>query len=197
MIVRQKRIIPAFLGVIVILIIGLAVLFYLYQEARPPAPTKSSGFRSIGVRVVIESTADWAMIMFDDTKGTNTNGIEIKKIMEYGWLEGNDVDDIITVGTDLIKIDPDVNKSAIGDSVGFNKQREDFDYTKMYADLILNIDTTKDELYVYLIVSGAGKTTFQLIEKESNNLIWEETVEGQLQTMYYRTYIPTESFQQK
>ena len=40
------------------------------------------------VKVLIDSTADWGRIMFDDLNGTNTNGIRIKTVLRQrmaGW----------------------------------------------------------------------------------------------------------------
>ncbi|MEM4246204.1 MAG: hypothetical protein QW390_02795, partial [Candidatus Bathyarchaeia archaeon] len=97
------------------------------------------------VRVVMRSTADWARIMFDDTNGTNTNGIRFKRVGDYGWVIRHDDDDIIHVGMDVTWFDvlyggESVNKT--GDIFAFFKGDNDFEYTEDYDDIVFEVDTT-------------------------------------------------------
>src|SRR3989304_7781372 len=57
----------------------------LWREAEP-------------VKVIIDSTADWGRIVFDDLNGTNTNGLRIRSILSIGWLAGKKDDDGLAPG---------------------------------------------------------------------------------------------------
>lgn len=151
------------------------------------------------IRVLMSSTADWARIMFDDANGTNTNGIRFKAIKDYGWILKHDDDDIIDVGVDITWHDilyggESVNKT--GDIVAFFKGNWDFAYTIMYADIIFEVDASKPQVYVYLMVAGRGTTTFELLDKKTGTTLWRETVSGDGQTQHIKRYLPTAVFLQ-
>lgn len=149
------------------------------------------------IRIDIKSTADWARIMLDDANGTNTNGVKLQTVVDYGWLMGNDGDDGIDVGIDLTWYDTlygGESVSKTGDIVAFFKGNEDFDYTEMYADVILEVDKASQQIYVYLMIAGKGTTTFQLLNKKTNIAIWKETISGDGKTMHIKHYIQTQNF---
>ena len=149
------------------------------------------------IRVDIKSTADWARIMLDDANGTNTNGVKLHTVVDYGWLMGNDGDDGIDVGIDLTWYDTlygGESVSKTGDIVAFFKGNEDFDYTEMYADVTLEVDQASQQIYVYLMIAGKGTTTFQLLNKKTNIIIWKETISGDGKTMHIKHYIQTQNF---
>lgn len=148
-------------------------------------------------RVIMKSTADWARIMFDDQEGKNTNGIRLYEVKSYGWILGNDKDDVIDVGKDLTWYDILYNGTSTiktGDIVAFFKQNNDFDYTEMYADLVFEVDRSRDQVYMFLMVAGQGTTTFELINKESGAVVWREIIAGIGGTQHIQRFIPTKLF---
>jgi len=162
-------------------------------------PDSGTGWRSTPpIRVIIRSTADWARVMFDDELGNNTNGIRFKYVISYGWLKGNDSDDEITIGkTTWIDILYNMTVKKTGDIIEFNKQRDDFDYTEMYADIIFETDTHMTTGYFWLMLAGQGITTFQLMRLEYKYDIWEETLRGTGHTSHIKRYIMLNSFFRK
>lgn len=148
------------------------------------------------IRVTMKSTADWARVMFDDTNGTNTNGIRFKKILKYAWITGNDDNDRIDVAQDLTWLDILYNETVTrtGDIVAFFKLNEDFDYTEMYADVIFEVDSSKSQVYIYLMIAGRGTTTFQLTNQQTGDIIWKTTLSGDGRTQHIKTYLATDSF---
>ncbi|MEM3608191.1 MAG: hypothetical protein QW238_04930 [Candidatus Bathyarchaeia archaeon] len=148
-------------------------------------------------RVLMKSTADWARIMFDDQEGMNTNGIRLYEVKSYGWIMGDDEDDIIDVGEDLTWYDILYNGTSTvktGDIVAFFKQNNDFDYTEMYADLVFEVDESKDQIYIFLMVAGQGTTTFELINKETGAVVWRDIITGIGGTQHIQRFIPAKLF---
>jgi hypothetical protein len=147
------------------------------------------------IRLVMKSTADWARIMFDDEVGNNTNGIRFKYILAYGWLKGNDSDDEISIGKSAwYDVLYNITVKKTGDIVAFNKQRNDFDYTEMYADIVFETDMSVITGYVWLMLAGQGTTTFQLKNLKDGYVIWEETLSGTGHTRHVKRYIMIDSF---
>jgi hypothetical protein len=134
----------------------------------------------------MDSTADWARIMFNDLYGTNTNGLRVLEFRAHGWLSGNDTDDRIDAARGLTFVDILYNSTVTktGDIVGFFKGNNDFRHTKMFVDVVLDIDMGLPNVYLYLMLAGAGTTTFQLINKETGVLIWQDSENGHTFTQY-------------
>ncbi|MEM2122382.1 MAG: hypothetical protein QXE79_01970 [Candidatus Bathyarchaeia archaeon] len=148
-------------------------------------------------RVLMKSTADWARIMFDDQEGRNTNGIRLYDVKAHGWILGNDGDDMIDIGRDLTWYDILYNGTSTvktGDIVAFFKQNNDFDYTEMYADLVFEVDESRDQVYIFLMVAGQGTTTFEIINKETGALVWRDIVSGIGGTQHIQRFIPAKIF---
>jgi hypothetical protein len=149
------------------------------------------------IRVDIKSTADWARIMFDDANGSNTNGLRLKQVLGYGWIMGNDENDKIEVGIDLTWYDILYEGETVtktGDIISFFKENEDFDYVEMYSDVILEVNQELQQVYIFLMIAGKGTTTFQLTNKDTNIIIWKETISGDGRTMHVKRYIPSQNF---
>lgn len=147
------------------------------------------------IRVVMKSTADWGRIMFDDEVGNNTNGIRFKYILSCGWLKGNDSRYEISVGKGTwYDVLYNVTVRKTGDIVAFNKQRNDFNYTEMYADIVFEVDTSMISCYVWLMLAGQGTTVFQLTNLEHQYLLWQETWSGTGHTSHVRRYLMVDSF---
>lgn len=146
-------------------------------------------------RVVMKSTADWGRIMFDDEEGKNTNGIRFKFILSQGWLKGNGSDDEINVGKGTwYDVLYNVTIKNTGDIVAFNKQRNDFNYTEMYADIVFEVDLSMISCYVWLMLAGQGTTVFQLISLEHQYMFWQETLSGTGHTRHVKRYIMLDTF---
>ncbi len=119
------------------------------------------------------------------------------EVNEYGWILGNDGDDIIDVGVDLTWYDILYNGTSTvktGDIVAFFKQNNDFDYTEMYADVVFKVDETRDQVYVFLMVAGQGTTTFELISKETGAAVWRDIISGNGGTQHIQRFVPTQIF---
>jgi hypothetical protein len=144
----------------------------------------------------MDSTADWARIMFNDLSGTNQNGLQIVRFGSHGWLLGNDSDDRIDAGRSLTFIDILYNSTVTrtGDIVGFFKGNNDFHHTRMYVDVVLNVDRDMRQVYMVVMLAGAGTTTFQMIIKETGVMIWQDTETGNSYSQYVRRLVPEEAF---
>jgi len=152
--------------------------------------------RTPEIRIVMDSTADWARIMFNDLYQTNTNGVRIFQFGAKGWLGGNDSDDRIDAGRDLTFVDIIYNATVVrtGDIVGFFKGNNDFRHTRMFADVILEVNEDVRQVSIYVMIAGAGTTTFQFINKESGQVIWQDTQTGNSFTQYTRRWMSPDVF---
>jgi hypothetical protein len=148
------------------------------------------------VKVLIDSTADWARILFDDLNGTNTNGLRIKTVLGSGWLVGKDEDDVLDAGRKIPWPDTDYDRIVTrkGDMVTFFKGLRDFQYTEAYADLILEVDTSLPQIYVWLMTGGNGTTTFDIVSKDTGGTIWRDVVVGTGETMQVRRVMTPQPF---
>jgi hypothetical protein len=144
----------------------------------------------------MDSTADWSRTMFNDLYGTYLNGVRVIQFDQHGWLSGNDSDDRIDVGFSLTFVDIIYNSTVVrtGDIVGFFKGNNDFRHTRMYADAILEVDTSMMSVSVYLMLAGAGTTTFEFVDKQSGTVVWQDTETGNSFTQYVRRSIPPDAF---
>jgi hypothetical protein len=148
------------------------------------------------VKVLIDSTADWGRILFDDLNGTNTNGIRIKTVLGSGWLLGKESDDVLDAGRKVPWPDTDYDRIVTrqGDMVTFFKGLRDFHYTEAYADLVLEIDTSLPQIYVWLMVGGNGTTTFDIVSQTTGGTIWRDVVVGNGETQQVRRVMTPQPF---
>ena len=177
----------ALISLLVLVVLGSTVLFVQVLESNPRIDIQTNGWEpSPEIRIIMDSTADWARIMFNDIYGTNTNGIRILQFLGHGWLSGNNSNDRIDAGFHLSFVDVLYNSTVTntGDIVGFFKGNNNFSHTKMYVDVVLDIDMGQPSVYVYLMLAGAGTTTFQFINKNTGVLIWEDSENGHTFTQY-------------
>lgn len=184
------------ISLIVLIILGSTILFVSFLTNTPRSETQARGWqRTPEIRVIMDSTADWARMMFNDLFGSNDNGVRIVEIHSRGWLLGNDSDDRIDAGR-LTFIDIIYNSTIVktGDMVGFFKGNNDFAHTRMYVDVVLEVNTSMRQVYAFVMLAGAGTTTFQLLNKQSSVLIWQATETGNSLTQYTRRWIPAEAF---
>ena len=175
------------LSLLILIILGSTVLMVRVLESNPRSDIPTTGWeRSPEVRIIMDSTADWARIMFNDLDGTNQNGLRVIAFRSHGWLSGNDSDDRIDAAFDLTFVDVLYNSTVAktGDIVGFFKGNNDFSHTKMFADLILDVDMGLPNVYVVLMLAGAGTTTFQFINKQTGVVIWQDSETGRSFTQY-------------
>jgi hypothetical protein len=175
------------ISLLVLVVLGSTVLFVHILNSNSRSDIRPTGWdRSPEIRIIMDSTADWTRIMFNDIYGTNSNGIRVLEFRGHGWLSGNDSDDRIDAGFGLTFIDVLYNStvSKTGDIVGFFKGNNDFRHTKMFVDVVLDIDMGLPSVYVYLMLAGAGTTTFQFINKQTGVLIWQDSENGHTFTQY-------------
>lgn len=177
----------ALISLLILIVLGSTVLFVHVLESNPRIDLETSGWqRSPEVRIIMDSTADWARMMFNDIYGANSNGIRVLEFHGHGWLSGNDSGDRIDAGFGLTFVDVLYNStvSKTGDIIGFFKGNNNFGHTKMFVDVILDINMGLPNVYLYLMLAGAGTTTFQFINKETGVLIWQDSENGHTFTQY-------------
>ena len=129
-------------------------------------------------RVIIRSNADWGRVLFDDLNGTNSNGLRIRSVVGSGWLEGKDSNDQLYVGRKIAW--PDTEYDTIvarkGDMVAFFKGLNDFHYTEVYADLVLEVNIDLPRVYLWLMTGGNGTTSFEIVNKDNGGTLWRDIV---------------------
>jgi len=140
------------------------------------------------VRVSIQSTSDWGRILFDDLNGTNANGLGISSVLDSGWTIGRDFDDVLQAGRKLSWPDQVYGRIVLrhGDLVEFFKGLNDFHYTEVYADLVLMVDASSPQVYVWLMGGGNGTTTFQITSPATGGTIWRDIIVGNSVTQQVR-----------
>jgi hypothetical protein len=148
------------------------------------------------VKVLIDSTADWGRILFDDLNGTNTNGIRIRSVSSSGWLIGKDENDVLDAGPKIAWPDTEYDQIVTrkGDMVAFFKGLRDFHYTEIYADLILDVETSLPQIYVWLMTGGNGTTTFDIVSKTTGGTIWRDVIVGTGETQQVRRVMTPQPF---
>jgi len=148
------------------------------------------------VRVIINSTSDWGRILFDDVNGTNSNGIRIKTVVDYGWLEGKDSDDQLYVGRKFAWPDTEYNATLArkGDMVAFFKGLNDFHSTEAYADLILEVNIDLARVYVWLMTGGKGVTSFEIVSQDTGGTIWRDIIVGSGETQQVKRVMSPQPF---
>jgi len=174
-------------SLLVLIVLGSTVLVIRVLRTNPRGDIPTTGWqRTPEIRIVMDSTADWARIMFNDLYGTDLNGLRIVEFHAHGWLMGNDSDDRIDVGRGLTFLDVIYNRTVVktGDIIGFFKGNNDFRHTKMFADIVLDMNMDMTSVSVYLMLAGAGATIFQFINKESGTVIWQDMETGRSVTQY-------------
>ncbi len=178
------------ISLIVLIVLGSTIMFVRWLRTTP----QSNGMRGQGwqrtpeIRIVMDSTADWARMMFNDFYGSHDNGIRIIEFRSQGWLVGNDSDDRIDAGFHLTFVDIIYNATVVktGDIIGFFKGNNDFRHTRMYTDVVLEVNTDLMQIWVYEMLAGAGTTTFQLTNKQTGAALWQDTETGNSFTQYLR-----------
>jgi hypothetical protein len=176
------------------LIIALVLLSTLYV---PFVAAQGDQWREVDpVKVLIDSNADWGRIMFDDLNGTNSNGIRIKTVLGTGWLTGKDENDVLDAGRKIPWPDTEYNRiiTRKGDMVSFFKGIRNFNYTELYADLILEVEPDLPQIYVWLMTGGNGTTTFDIVSKTTGGTIWRDVVVGTGETQQVRRVMTPQPF---
>ena len=148
------------------------------------------------VRVIIQSTSDWGRILFDDLNGTNSNGLGIKSVLDSGWSTGQDFDDTLQAGRKLAWPDQVYGQTVLrhGDLVEFFKGLNDFHYTEVYADLVLNVDASLPQVYLWLMGGGNGTTTFEITSPATGGTIWRDIIVGNSVTQQVRRVMSPQPF---
>ena len=147
-------------------------------------------------RVIIRSTADWGRILFDDLNGTNSNGLRIKSVVGSGWLEGRDSDDLLYAGRKIAWPDTEYDTVVArkGDMLAFFKGLNDFHYTEVYADLILEVNVDLPRVYIWLMTGGKGMTTFEIVSQDTGGTVWRDIVVASGETQQVRRVMSPQPF---
>jgi hypothetical protein len=144
----------------------------------------------------VQSTSDWGRILFDDLNGTNANGLGIKSVLGSGWISGQDYDDSLQVGRKLAWPDQVYGQTILrhGDLVEFFKGLNDFHFTEIYADLVLNVDAALPQVYLWLMGGGNGTSTFQITSPATGGIIWQDVIVGNSVTQQVRRVMSPQPF---
>ena len=161
------------------LVLGFAVIIISQAFSASSAQVIAGQWREASpIRVIIRSTADWGRVLFDDLNGTNSNGLRIRSVIDSGWLEGKDSDDQLYVGRKIAW--PDTEYDTIvarkGDMVAFFKGLNDFHYTEVYADMILEVNLDLPRVYIWLMTGGNGTTSFEIVNQDNGGTLWRDIV---------------------
>jgi hypothetical protein len=185
------------ISIVTLVVLGSTILAVNMLRPGPNGLQQAHGWqRTPEIRIVMDSTADWARIMFNDFYQTNTNGIRVLQFGARGWLAGNHSDDRIDAGHDLTFVDIVYNSTVVrtGDIVGFFKGNNDFSHTRMYADVVLEVNEDMGQVSIYIMLAGAGTTTFEFINKGSGQVVWQDTQTGNSFTQYTRRWMSPDIF---
>jgi hypothetical protein len=186
----------ALISLLVLIVLGSTLVMVSFLRTNPTNTSSTGWQRTPEVRIVMDSTSDWARIMFNDLYGTNLNGVRVVEFDSYGWLLGNDSNYRIDAGRGLTFIDVIYNSTVTrtGDIVGFFKGNNNFKHSRMYADVVLEVNLDMTSVSVYLMLAGAGTTTFQFINKDTGVVLWEDTETGRSLTQYLPKYFSPHVF---
>jgi hypothetical protein len=184
------------ISILVLVVLGSTILAVRLLTTPTTSPPSQGWQRTPEVRVIMDSTADWARIMFNDLSGTSLNGVRVVQFGSHGWLVGNDTHYRIDAGFGLTFVDIIYNTTVVktGDIVGFFKGNNVFAHTRMYSDVVLEINTNMRQVSIFLMLAGAGTTTFQFINKQTGQVIWQDTDTGNSFTQYTRRYMSPDVF---
>ena len=147
-------------------------------------------------RIIIRSTADWGRILFDDFNGTNSNGLRIRSVVDSGWLEGRDSDDQLYVGRKIAWPDTEYDRVVArkGDMLAFFKGLDDFHYTEVYADLVLEVNVDLARVYIWLMTGGKGTTSFEIVSEDTGGTLWRDIIVTTGETQQVRRVMSPQPF---
>jgi hypothetical protein len=179
------------------LVLGFAVLIISQAFSVSSAEVIAGQWREASpTRVIIRSTADWGRVLFDDLNGTNSNGLRIRSMIGSGWLEGKDSNDQLYVGRKMAW--PDTEYDTIvarkGDMVAFFKGLNDFHYTEVYADLILEVNIDLPRVYIWLMTGGNGTTSFEIVNQDNGGTLWRDIIVASGETQQVKRVMSPQPF---
>lgn len=187
---------PQLITATILLSLSVLMVFPL-QPLNPVMAQGSAQWRQAEpVKVIIDSSSDWGRIMFDDLNGTNTNGLRIHSVISAGWTVASDADDVIDAGQKIPWPDTLYNHPITrnGDMVTFLKGVGDFRYTEAYSVLVLDVDVSMPQVYVWLMVGGNGTTTFEIASQTTGGTIWRDVLVGNGETQQVKRIMTPQPF---
>jgi hypothetical protein len=178
------------------IVLGFIILSTLYAPVVAAQSESDHWLQVDPVKVLIDSTADWGRIMFDDLKGTNANGIRIKTVLDSGWLVGSGENNVLDAGRKIPWPDTEYERiiARKGDMVAFFKGIRNFNYTEAYAELVLEVDMDAPQIYIWLMTGGVGTTTFDIVSMTTGGTIWRDVVVGTGETQQLRRVMTSQPF---
>jgi hypothetical protein len=165
---------------------------YRLVTAQPNTSWRETG----PLRVIIRSTSDWARILFDDLNGTNTNGMKIASVLTSGWFTARNPEYTLDAGSKIWWQDQVFNQTVIrrGDQVEFFKGLRNFQYSEAYADLLLDVNLSMPQVYVWLMSGGNGTSSFEISNLNTGGTIWRDVIVGNGVTQQVRRVMSPQPF---
>lgn len=185
------------LGIQRCLTVAFAILLILQASGASFAEVTPAQWREASpTRVIIDSTADWARVLFDDLNSTNSNGLRIKSVVSSGWLEGRESDDQLYAGRKIPWPDTEYDKIVVrkGDMVAFFKGLNDFHPIEVYADLILEVNVDLPRVYIWLMTGGNGTTSVEIVSQDTGETIWRDIVVAAGETQQVKRVMSPQTF---
>jgi hypothetical protein len=178
-------------------VLAFAVLIISQAFPASSAEVAAAQWREASpTRVIIRSNADWGRVLFDDLNGTNSNGLRIRSVVSSGWLEGKDSDDQLYVGRKMAWPDTEYDTVVArkGDMVAFFKGLNDFHYTEVYADLILEVNVDLPRVYMWLMTGGNGTTSFEIVNQDNGGTLWRDIIVASGETQQVKRVMSPQPF---
>ena len=196
-IVLQKFLVLALVVLPIPQALGVSPAISISDPASQPTEVSQPMWKETSLtRIIVNSTADWGRILFDDLNGTNSNGIRIRTVVDSGWLLGKESDEQIFAGRKIAWPDTEYDRVVArkGDMVAFFKGLGDFHPTVAYADLILEINLDLPRVYVWLMTGGNGTTSFEIVSQDKGGTIWRDIMVATGETQQVKRVMSPQTF---
>jgi hypothetical protein len=78
--------------------------------------------------------------------------------------------------------------------VAFFKGLNDFHYTEVYADLVLEVNIDLARVYLWLMTGGNGTTSFEIVNKDNGGTLWRDIVVASGETQQVKRVMSPQPF---
>jgi len=80
------------------------------------------------------------------------------------------------------------------DMVAFFKGLNDFHYTEVYADLILEVNVDLPRVYMWLMTGGNGTTSFEIVNQDNGGTLWRDIIVASGETQQVKRVMSPQPF---